>query len=439
MDYSHKRLGALMACLVTVFSGPAVGAAAAAGPPAPAPVAAGCRDTSVAGTVEEQRLTRTIGADPTPVATRLLRLSGFDRIVDGFGAVLCALPDRAAARAAVPAAGRLLWEAAVRRAQDPRGTALPGDDDRPLYWARLSMTLALRQWTPRFALTAADRAALEHAFEHASRGITSSAFRPLPGVRRLFVSGFDPFQLDQEIRRGNPAGAAVLRLDGRVLEVAGTRVQVQVVVLPVRYADFDQGIVEDAFRPHYLAGPQRADMVTTISQGRPGRFDLEVWNGRRRDVVSIGDNDNVWGGGTATAPVVFPGVGPGPEFLRTSLPVDAMAAAGTAPFPVNVDVPVVEIPAGGTGPVTRPDGPTPGSIAVEGSGGGYLSNEVAYRDTLLRDELVPGLPAGHLHTPVLTMAADDTADLTDPTFEKNRADIAAQVEQLLRAGLAAIL
>jgi pyrrolidone-carboxylate peptidase len=429
----------LVACLVTLLSGPAAGAATAAGPSTPA--GAGCRDASDAGTVEEQRLTRTIGADPTPVATRLLRASGFDRIVDGFGTALCALPDRAAARTAVPAAGRLLWEAAVRRAQDPRPPAagqLPGDDDRPLYWARLSMTLALRQWTPRFGLTAADHAALEHAFEYASRGITSSAFRPLPGVRRLFVSGFDPFQLDQEIRRGNPAGAAVLRLDGRVLDVAGTRVQVQVVVLPVRYADFDQGIVEDAFRPHYVAGPQRADMVTTISQGRPGKFDLEVWNGRRRDVVSIGDNNNVWGGGTPTAPVVFPGVGPGPEFLHTSLPVAAMAAAGTVPFPVNVDVPVVEIPAGGTGPVTAPNGPTPGSTAVEGSGGGYLSNEVAYRDTLLRDEFAPALPAGHLHTPVLTMAPDDTADLTDPTFEKNRADIAAQVEQLLRAGLATV-
>src|SRR5690242_15415433 len=303
MDYSHKRLGVLVACLVaclvTLLSGPAAAAATAA-----PPQAASCRDTSVTGTVEEQRLTRAVGADPTPVATRLLRLSGFDRIVDGFAATLCALPDRAAARIAVPAAGRLLWEAAVRRAQDPHATQ--GDDDRPLYWARLSMTLALRQWTPRFPLGAADRAALAHDFEYASRGITSSAFHPSPGTRQLFVSGFDPFQLDQEIRRGNPAGAAVLRLDGRVLDVNGTRVQVQAVVLPVRYADFDQGIVEDAFRPHYLPGPQRADMVTTISQGRPGRFDLEVWNGRRRDVVSIGDN-NIWGGGTPTAPVVFPG------------------------------------------------------------------------------------------------------------------------------------
>ncbi|WP_157536117.1 hypothetical protein [Kitasatospora mediocidica] len=428
-----------MTCVTVAAAGLALpGVASAAPMPAPAH---GCRDASVVGTVEEQRLSRSIGTGQAAVPAQLLRLSGFDQLTDGFSAALCSVHSAAGARAAVAASGRLLWRTAVRRAGDPRPTApgaLPGDDDRPLYWARLTMTLALRQWTPRFALSDAERAGLEHDLDYASRGITSSDFRPEPGVRKLFVTGFDPFSLDQDIRIGNPAGAAVLSLDGRILDVNGTRVQVRSVVLPVRYADFDAGIAEDALRPHLAPGPQQADMVTTISQGRPGKFDLEVWNGRRRDVpASYGDNDNVWGGGTPQAPVVFPGVAPGPEFTRTTLPVDAMAAAPTGPFPVNVDLPVLEIPAGGTAPVTAPNGPTPGSVAVEGGGGGYLSNEIAYRDTLLRDELAPSLPAGHLHTPVLTMADDDSTQLTDPVFEQNRATIVAQVRQLLRAGLAA--
>ena len=120
-------------------------------------------------------------------------------------------------------------------------------------------------------------------------------------------------------------------------------------VFPVRYADFDRGIVEEAIRPHIAAGAQRADAITTVSQGRSG-FDLEVFNGRRRSVDSIGDNNNVQGGGTFTAPTVFPGVGPGPEFLRTSLPLRAMQAVGANPFPISINPSVWEIPADITDP-----------------------------------------------------------------------------------------
>lgn len=383
---------------------------------APAPASAAppsCRDTSIPLTVEEQRLTRAIGTDATPVAARLIEAGGLTRLVKNFERGLCSgHPD-------VERSGRLLWETAVAR----KG------DDRPLYWARLAMTAALRQWTPRHPV---DKAALEHRFEYASRGITSSDFVG-HGTGKIFVSGFDPFTLDRDIRQANPSGANAIALDGRWIRVGDSLVQIQAVVLPVRYKDFDDGIAEDAFGPHLRPGPQRADLAVTVSQGRPGRFDLEVHNGRRRSVSSIGDNNNVWGGGTLTAPAVFPGVGPGAEFVDTSLPVDAMKLA-TGVFPVNVNREVTEIPAGGTGPVYRPDGPTPGSIAVNGSGGGYLSNEVAYRASRLREALGAGIGGGHVHTPVLAFGAGNTTELTDPDFERDRASILAQLERILRAG-----
>ncbi|GLZ76742.1 hypothetical protein Afil01_15490 [Actinorhabdospora filicis] len=383
---------------------------------APAPAAAAsppsCRDASVPLTVEEQRLTRTIGTDPVPVAQRLIAAGGLTRLVANFERSLCSgHPD-------VALQGRLLWETAVAR----KG------DDRPLYWARLAMTAALRQWKPRHPV---DKPALEHRFEYASRGIDSSDFAR--GVRKIFVSGFDPFTLDRDLRQANPSGANAIALDGRWLRVGRELVQIQTVVLPVRYADFDEGIAEDAFRPHFQKGPQRADLAVTVSQGRPGRFDLEIHNGRRRSVSSIGDNNNVWGGGSLTAPVVFPGVGPGGEFVDTSLPVDAMKLA-TGAFPVNVNHEVTEIPAGGTDPVYRADGPTPGSVAVNGSGGGYLSNEVAYRASRLRQALGANIGGGHVHTPVLAFGPGNTTELSDPVFEKNRADILAQLEAILRAG-----
>lgn len=429
MPRTFTRFALTAAVVAATALGPfvAIGSAAQAAP-------ASCRDTSVGLTVEERRLQVTLGGDPTPVPERILVHAGFDRDVSAFERALCRSGSVHSAGALVDRLGADLWEHAVARVR----TGADGYDDRPLYWARVSMTAALRQWTPRFSLGDAERAELERRFEYASRGLTSSRFLPVPGVRKVFVSGFDPFTLDSEIRRSNPAGSSVLRLDGRFLVVGGRLVQIQAVVFPVRYTDFDNGIVEDAFQPHLAPGPQQADLVTTVSQGRPGRFDLEVHNGRRRDVQAIGDNNNVWGGGTPTAPVVFPGVGPGPEFIDTTLPVEAMRdAVGDGTFPVNVNTSVVEIPAGASGPVVRPGGPTPGSIAVEGGGGGYLSNETAYRDVRLRDELGVDVPAGHVHTPVLYMDPANAGEISDPVFEGNRAAIGDEYLRLLRAGIAA--
>jgi pyrrolidone-carboxylate peptidase len=274
--------------------------------------------------------------------------------------------------------------------------------------------------------------------EHTTRGIGSTEFDLRRGVKQVVVTGFDPFTLDQDIRIGNPSGATALTLDGVYRDVDGQMVQIQTIVLPVRYADFDKRVVENALALHYRRGPQRADMVMTASQGRVGLFDLEVWNGRRRSVSSIGDNNNEQGGGTYTDPIVPPRMPDGPEFLESSLPMEEMATAEVAPFTTRINPSVVEIPAGEEDPVFRPDGPTEGSIAVEGSGGGYLSNEIAYRNTLRREKLHPRMPAGHLHVPVLRFSAANPDEITDPTYEANREAIVAGAHNILRAGIAGL-
>src|ERR671915_739341 len=172
-----------------------------------------CRDATIAPTVEQARLDRPLGADPVPVAERILARSDLGRIAADFERALCSTRSLGAARAVVDGFGRLLWQRAVAGAQ--RGD----HDDRALYWARLSMTLTLRQW--RFDIAPDRRAALDKRLEYVSRGITSTRFAP--GAEKLMVSGFDPFDLDTDVRRGNPSGSAVLRLDGRVLQVAGRR------------------------------------------------------------------------------------------------------------------------------------------------------------------------------------------------------------------------
>ncbi|MFF5447533.1 pyroglutamyl peptidase [Streptomyces sp. NPDC012888] len=368
-------------------------------------------------------------ADPRTAA--LVERGGLAGFVDRFPAALCATRGPGEATRLADAWGRSLWQASVRRAQGHRpGGDLPAGDDRPLYWARLAMTAALAHWEPPFSL---DRPALRARFEDASRGLTDHGFTGAPGVRRVFISGFDPFGLDSEVRRANPSGSAALQLHGTRIRLAdGSTAEIRAVVLPVRYADFDAGIVERAFASRLVAhGRDSADLIATVSQGYPGTFTLEGWAGRSRSADPYPDNTHALSGGTRTRPVTAPGVGPGPEFIRTTLPADAVVGAVQSPYPVRLNNAVTEIPAGATEPVDRQDGPTPGSRAVAGGGGGYLSNEVAYRTGLLRSVLSPWTPGGHIHTPVLTGLPADPQLLTGPEFARNEAAIAAQVRTIL--------
>jgi hypothetical protein len=78
------------------------------------------------------------------------------------------------------------------------------------------------------------------------------------------------------------------------------------------------------------------------------------------------------------------------------------------------------------------------SCSRQGGGGDYLSNESAYRNTLLRDVFNLDIPAGHIHVPVMTNfftaatggTRDDNA-MTDARFESYRTAIVAQSRALL--------
>src|SRR5690606_41949152 len=134
---------------------------------------------------------------------------------------------------------------------------------------------------------------------------------------------------------------------------------------------------------------------------------------------------------------------PQQQFTTTTHPNGDRGAATSGRCPVCGIASVTGIPAGATRPVERPDGPTPGSKARAGGGGDYLSTEIAYRASLLRERLgVHGtLPGGHLHTPVLEFGAGNTdpatGAVTDPGFVRNRLDIVAQVRSLVAVAVGA--
>ncbi len=405
------------------MAGLVVPATATAAPP---------RATAPAPTVEERRL-------DGEVPQEILRRSGFAGVAPAFARGLGRADSYREARRLAAREGSALWRRAVDRAQG-RGPArgdITRDDDRPLYWARLGMTRELRTWNPGFQLTERQRDALLGVLERTSRGQTDI---DLPGgeqrgkgLKRVLLTGFDPFTLDRDIRISNPSGAAALALDGTVIQTEAGPARVETAVFPVRWRDFTQGAVEEALRP-YLP---RVDLFTTVSQGRVGRFDVERTNGAWRG--GFPDNDNV--SRTETVPVAAPASQP--QWTTTTLPYEAITAADTGRFPVYDNTSVTEIPAGGTEAVVRPDGPTPGSTARAGGGGDYLSNEIAYRATLLRDRLGlrSTLPGGHVHTPVLRFGAENadpaTGTVTDPAFVRNRLDIVAQVRSIVAVAVSA--
>ncbi|MGW4596678.1 pyroglutamyl peptidase [Streptomyces sp. NPDC004457] len=404
------RIGLLGLALLTGLSGAATPAWAATAPPSP--------------TVEEQRLDKAVPQE-------ILRRSGFADAAPEFRRALHRARSYAQARGIVVREGSALWRRAVERAQGrgPAGGDLSRDDDRPLYWARLGMTREVRAWEPGFGLSEGQREALLGWLERTSRGQSDIRYPGKGHLWRVLLTGFDPFTLDRDIRISNPSGATALALDGTVVETARGPARVETAVFPVRWRDFAEGTVERTLRP-YLP---RVDLFTTVSQGRVGRFDVERTNGAWRG--GFADNEDV--GVTGTVPVADPASQP--QWTSTTLPYAAVVAARTGRFPVYDHTEVTEIPAGAGAPVVRPDGPTPGSTARAGGGGDYLSNEIAYRATLLRDRLgLHGtLPGGHVHTPVLEFGAGNTTEVTDPEFVRNRLDIIAQVRSIVAVSVGA--
>ena len=294
-------------------------------------------------------------------------------------------------------------------------------DDRELYWTRLLSSKIIRTSKPQFAMTDSEQTALLTMLENGSRGRTDLDYSKKTD-KRILITGFDPFLLDRNINQSNPSGVAALLLDGQVINYNGISAEINTVMVPVRYEDFDQGIIESLLAPYYALN--NVDMIATISMGSKD-FDLERFPGKRRSVTAP-DNANIVYGGTATAPKISSLNDrplPGNEFVTFSLPVKQMQKA-KGPFPINDNHKVVTLEKAFE-PQSLKE--LEGTIAVKGGGGGYLSNEISYRSIRLRDELNSDIPTGHIHTPRIQQFEPET-----------EAKIVKQIKAMLEQSLVAI-
>ena len=465
-------------------------------------LSAPCLDNTVALSVEESRLGNTLADNGNPAvlqstsfARQMIEGAGFEGFGPSLVDALCKQRNLDKTQDFLSDRAQRLWRNAVDRAQrrGPVKGSLPYSDDRPLYWTRLQTTAALRQWQPNFQLSADQRTALIATFDRTSRGMFDINFPAGKGVKRLIMSGFDPYTLDggttgsatgavgNNIRHGNPSGATALSLDGTQFKAKdGSVVFIEGYTLPVNYPEFERGYLEDTVGPFMQPGPRQVDASVTVSQAGPDQFNLEMWNGRYHG-VSLG-NDNFapcptqsgvpqlainnhecdimvvarWGG-----PASFDLTNP-PQFTTTSLPYAAMIEANTGasvPRPPGDTWPDTSVAFGvvwhtnytefpdctstarttrnSPVPITFPP-PTPpippdaNACANSGGGGNYLSNESAYRNTLLRDRMGLHIPAGHIHTP--NMQHFDASNLylaSDTTFDTWRLAIVQQGTNLI--------
>lgn len=266
-------------------------------------------------------------------------------------------------------------------------------DDRPLYWARLQMTRALRQTESFKRLQPMQKEKLLWQLELLTRGQRDVKFDHNTQLK-ILVTGFDPFFLDWHLDQSNPSGAVAMALDDLLMTSNEQSVEIESLIVPVRFEDFDKGMIEELLTP-YLVDKQ-VDMIITVSMGRDA-FDLERFPGLRRSAKAP-DNQNVLTGASAINPLI-PRLKnkllKGPEFIEFSLPAKAMANV-PGEFEVN-DNHEVTTTKRSFSPLTLNE--LSDSISVQGSGGGYLSNEISYRSLVLRDSYNPGLPVGHIHTP----------------------------------------
>lgn len=385
-----------------------------------------CFNEELPITDEEMRIN-----DPeNNIPQRILEDSGFDVYVDEFREALCEMTNVEDAKEMINKKGEELWENAVNRAQNLDTEGLDRYDDRPLYWTRQNMSVFIRQWDPEFGLSDHEREVLLKELEYSSRGIKSINFSEDKNVKRILVSGFDPYQLQNEVRRSNPSGASALQLDGLEIETKDGPARIEAVSLPVRWRDFDEGIVEDVFAPYLERGSnKRADLIMTISQGGPRQMAIEGFAGRWQTGV---DNEMASRSGVIPTVEHWPMPEELPEFIETTLPYEEMIEANTGPWEVFRNDRICEMI--GTKQVCHTDGPTEGAEARSGGGGAYLSNESQYRSNRVRLGLgAVDMPGGHLHIASLEFYPKNKSIYIDEDFRHHRQVTVDQTVELVKA------
>ena len=257
-------------------------------------------------------------------------------------------------------------------------------DDRPIYWGRL-FTQYFFNWFNKTLVPRAVKRDLCSIHEMTSRHYANNAARTASqSDPRVILTAFDPFLLNTNIKQSNPSASIALTL----AEIYQNHVPIEVFIFPVRYRDFNNGIVERMLKPRFEKDPL---LVLSFSMGRD-QFDLERFVGRRRSSSAL-DNLDYSPAKDGKKP---PCLTKAPEFLEFTLPAEVLTDV-EGPWKVQDNRRVATKKRGEFDAQSIED--LAGERCVQGSGGGFLSNEIAYRTRLLQLRMNKSFPLGHIHVP----------------------------------------
>lgn len=369
------------------------------------------------------------------------------KIVDDFIVAIEATPNDSNAKSTITTHIRNYAPKILARARSYVKNVKP--DDRPLYWARIKMAVALKSHL-LLLQSSESRNELVKLFEQYSRGYTGIDFSSTPaGAKKILITGFDPFGLNYNVKQSNPSGALALSLGGEIITSGAKKGIIQSLIVPVRYEDFDQGIVEDYVAPFIGEGNGKADLIITISQSGMGNMNIDrfatINRGGGADNLGVRKEEN------STSVNLTQEEFEKFSFLETTLP-KSMVQKANDPADASPDEwthstvyaqhfktrseigDIEEIPdyylmwdelVGNLVPKypikALKENKTPTTLdasshyLIEGSGGNYLSNEIFYRVALARERWQEHnngkkFSTGHFHIPwVQTFQIDRVA------------------------------
>lgn len=343
------------------------------------------------------------------------------------------LKTQGATDALLKSSGARLWRFGYEYVQ---GTT-DAKDDRLLYYARLQSIAALRAYHHRQTPPQTLNQITINKFEWESRGLETSLginpdeifatihFDPTTS-RKAIVTGYDPFGLPGEPDKSNPSGLIALQLNKKTgfgtpeipFGTASAPVTIRTVIFPVRYSDFNEGLIEKVMSSSIASKV----IIMTCSQTGRDFYDVDRFASRRR---LVGAYDNNLKKLSSNIPPVINISESTNESFESNLPYEFAITEETQrklPGP-NVDTPFVmnqsyrvlgyssSIEAiglfrddpnfGDEDAYTKQlnDFPPVNTPLEVGSGGSYLSNEIFYRTARVRSNLRPSVTSGHLHIP----------------------------------------
>lgn len=321
------------------------------------------------------------------------------------------------------------------------GDSLFGKDGA-LYLARLQMRKAFKEHilvSSGFVSISRIESSLE-LIEKVTRGLHESNapnFTSHPSHIPILISGYDPFisafprapYYDEDFHMSNPSGNIALALDNTVISDGSANAIIKSAVFPVRFKEFDDGWVEDFFDPYI--NPNHPEFNTRIASGNPVKmiitfsyysdrykFQIDRFSSRHR---GLGTPDNN-GQGAEESNYLLNSDKNDFEFIETGLPYNDLYIDnqvnlhqkakfhyynGSVPASLQLYGPKEYGVTTLVGFPNITNYPPPSGIiadrvkANQGSGGDYLSNEIYYRVSFLRQEFNPLLKTGHIHVSYL--------------------------------------